>query len=625
MRNLDILAAENGEHVRVLLCGEEQSYVVSCQHFRMPYPVASDLLAELQPVPAETYSVFVLDEDITNRQREGRNRKLDLIAPLLEDACIYDKSHRNEVVRQIAAEHGIARRTVLQYLWRYWVYQSKNALLPAERPAPEQHELTADEKAIRWALNKYYYTPQRQSLQTAYKMMLRAKYCDAKGRLQPEYPSFWRFRYFFRQHRDPISESISREGIKAYQRNHRPFTGAVSDYAGTIGTYMTDATVADIYIVSRLSRRPIGRPVIYTMVDAYSRLITGVYVGIEGGQYALRLLLQNTFADKVSFCRQHNIEIDPQDWPSHHLPTKIMTDRGSEFLGGPLENLCEGYGIEIENLPAYRPDLKGVVEKLFDLIQSAYKPLLKGKGVVESDIQERGAPDYRRQGTLDLEQFTAVVLRCVLYYNSQYIQSGFSRTPGMASAGITPTAAAIWSFCSAQDDCPVSVASDPKLLYALLPRTDGKITQRGLELFNLRFSNCTFKKRFVAAGLNGRELVKVAYSPDCLDTVYLYEDSNYIPFTLAQKMYLGKSLAEIADMQQNEKSESANWKRQELQAQIDLMNDIMQIADSAERGISDKGKISPQIQRGRAIARAQEHMSMIDLLTAEQEENFNEC
>lgn len=456
-------------------------------------------------------------------------------------------------------------------------------------------------------------------------MMLRAKYCDAKGRLQPEYPSFWRFRYFFRQHRDPISESISREGIKAYQRNHRPFTGAVSDYAGTIGTYMTDATVADIYIVSRLSRRPIGRPVIYTMVDAYSRLITGVYVGIEGGQYALRLLLQNTFADKVSFCRQHGLEIDPQDWPSRHLPAKIMTDRGSEFLGGPLENLCEGYGIEIENLPAYRPDLKGVVEKLFDLIQSAYKPLLKGKGVVESDIQERGAPDYRRQGTLDLEQFTAVVLRCVLYYNSQYIQSGFSRTPGMASAGITPTAAAIWSFCMAQDDCPVSVASDPKLLYALLPRADGKITQRGLELFNLRFSNCTFKKRFVSAGLNGREIVKVAYSPDCLDTVYLYEDGDYIQFTLAQKMYFGKSLAEIADMQQNEKSESANWKRQELQAQIDLMNDIMQIADSAERGISDKGKISPQIQRGRTIARTQEHMSMIDLLTAEQEEHFNDC
>ena len=610
MRQNDLLKSDSGDHLRVLLYGDQQSYVVNCQRCKMPFPISTPSLLQMEKLPQDTYRLLALDEDISECQRQQRDRRAELIAPLMVEECICDKSYRNKVLREIVSNASTSRKTVLQYLWLYWVYQSKNALLPAEKSNAEKRPLSSDEKTIRWALNKFYYTPQRQSLQTAYKMMLRAKYCDAKGKLKPDYPSFWQFRYFFRQHRDPISESISREGIKAYQRNHRPFVGAVSDYAGTIGTYMTDATVADIYIVSRLSRRPIGRPVIYTMVDAYSRLITGVYVGLEGGQYALRLLLQNTFADKVSFCRQHGLEIDPQDWPSRHLPTKITTDRGSEFLGGPLENLCESYGIEIENLPSYRPDLKGVVEKLFDLIQCAYKPLLKGKGVVESDTQERGAPDYRRQGTLDLEQFTAIVLRCVLFYNSQYIQTGFIRTPNMASAGIMPTAAAIWSFCLAQDDCPVSVASDPHLLYALLPRADGKITQRGLELFNLRFSNCTFKKRFVAAGLNGRELVKVAYSPDCLDTVYLYEDGDYMPFTLSQKMYLGKSLAEIADMQQSEKSESANWKRQELQAQIDLMNDIMQIADSAERGISDKGKISPQIQRGRTIARAQEHMSI---------------
>ncbi len=89
----------------------------------------------------------------------------------------------------------------------------------------------------------------------------------------------------------------------------------------------------------------------------------------------------------------------------------------------------------------------------------------------------------------------------------------------MASAGIMPTAAAIWSFCDAQDDCPVHEATDKKLLYTLLPRADGKITQRGLKLFNLRFSNCTFKKRFVAAGLGGRETVQVAYAPECMDTV----------------------------------------------------------------------------------------------------------
>ena len=623
MRQNDLLKTSNGDHLRILLYGEEQSYVVNCQRCKMPFSVSTPSLLQMERLPPDMYRLFALDEDISDRQRQQRDHRAALISPLMVEECIYDKSLRNSLLRNIASDSSVTRKTILRYLWLYWVYQSKNALLPAERPTPELHELTADEKAIRWALNKYYYTPQRQSLQTAYKMMLRAKYCDAKGRLQSEYPSFWRFRYFFRQHRDPISESISRAGIKAYQRNYRPFVGAVSDYAGTIGTYMTDATVADIYIVSRLSRKPIGRPVIYTMVDAYSRLITGVYVGLEGGQYALRLLLQNTFTDKVSFCHQHGIDIDPQDWPSHHLPTKIMTDRGSEFVAGTLENLCESYHIEIENLPAYRPDLKGVVEKLFDLVQSAYKPLLKGKGVIESDTQERGAPDYRRQGTLDLEQFTAVVLRCVLFYNSKSVQTGFTRTPAMIETNTPPLAASIWSFCEAQDDCPVKEATDKKLLYTLLPRAEGKITQRGLEIFGLRFSNCTFKKRFVSAGLGGRETVQIAYAPECMDTVWLYENGTYSAFDLAQKAYLGKSLAEIADAQQQEKIERTDWKKQELQAQLDLMSDIQAIADGSERTMPDRSNISRQIQRNRSTARKQESVSLMDLLAEQQEDDFD--
>lgn len=624
MRVNDIFAIENGEHIRILLCSEEQCYAVSCHHFRMPFPLSTHELEAMKSVSTEAYTIFAVDEDISTAQRRERDRRFALIKPLLDNTCICDKPHRNEIVKQVVGEHGVSRRTVLQYLWKYWVYQNKNILFPTGRASAKAHKLTADEKAIRWALNKYYYTPQKQSLQTAYKMMLRAKFCDAQGKLKPDYPTFWQFRYFFRKNRDPISETISRQGLKAYQRNHRPFTGSVCDYAHTIGVYMTDATVADIYIVSRLSRKPIGRPVIYTMVDTYSRLITGVYVGLEGGQYALRLLLQNTFTDKVSFCHQHGIDIDPQDWPSHHLPTKIMTDRGSEFVAGMLENLCENYHIEIENLPAYRPDLKGVVEKLFDLIQSAYKPLLKGKGVIESDTQERGAPDYRRQGTLDLEQFTAVVLRCVLFYNAKSVQTGFTRIPAMIEANTPPLAASIWSFCEAQDDCPVHEATDKRLLYTLLPRMEGRITQRGVEVFGLRYTNCNLKKRFVTAGLRGRESVQIAYMPECMDTIWLYENGTYTALALVQKTYLGKTLAEVADAQQREKVERTDWKKQELQAQLNLMDDIQSIADRSERTMSDRGNISKQIQHNRRTTRKQESVSMMDLLTEQQETDFNE-
>ena len=625
MRVNDIFAIENGEHIRILLCSEEQCYAVSCHHFRMPFILSAHELEGMKSVSAEEYTIFTVDEDISTAQRCERDNRFALIKPLLNNACIYDKPHRNKVVKQIVGEHSVSRRTVLQYLWKYWVYQSKNILLPTGRTSAKARELTTDEKTIRWALNKYYYTPQKQSLQTAYKMMLRAKFCDAQGQLKSNYPTFWQFRYYFRQHRDPISETISRQGLKAYQRNHRPFTGSVCDYAHTIGVYMTDATVADIYIVSRLSRKPIGRPVIYTMVDAYSRLITGVYVGLEGGQYALRLLLQNTFTDKVSFCHQHWIDIDPHDWPSHHLPTKIITDRGSEFTSGPLENLCESYHNEIENLPAYRPDLKGVVEKLFDFVQSAYKPLLKGKGVIEADTQERGAPDYRRQGALDLEQFTAVVLRCVLFYNANSVQTGFTRTPAMIEANTPPLAASIWNFCTEQDDCPVREATDKRLLYTLLPRMEGRITQRGVEVFGLRYTNSSLKKRFVTAGLRGRESVQIAYMPECMDTIWLYEGGTYTALSLVQKTYLGKTLAEVADAQQREKVECNDWKKQELQAQLDLMDDIQSIADRSERTMSDRGNISKQIQQNRSTARKQESVSLMDLLTEQQENSFNGC
>ena len=61
--------------------------------------------------------------------------------------------------------------------------------------------------------------------------------------------------------------------------------------------------------------------------------------------------------------------------------------------------------------------------------------------------------------------------------------------------------------------------------------------------------------------------------------------------TWCKKSYLGKSLAEIADAQQQEKVERTDWKKQELQAQLDLMSDIQAIADRSERTTPDRSNI----------------------------------
>src|SRR5699024_11881833 len=74
-----------------------------------------------------------------------------------------------------------------------------------------------------------------------------------------------------------------RKSTKEYELNHRPILGNSKSETNGPGTrFQIDATIADIYLVSSLDvNKVIGRPVIYAVLDVYSRIITGLYVGLE--------------------------------------------------------------------------------------------------------------------------------------------------------------------------------------------------------------------------------------------------------------------------------------------------------------------------------------------------------
>ena len=167
MKNLDILQASDGSHLRVILYAEPQSYVVDCQHFRMPALIRNADLAAMQTVSADQYAAFVLEDDIPLRQREQRDKRFALLEGLLCSEAITDKAYRSRTAQEQATLAGVTRRTVLLYLWRYWVGQNKNALLTSNSNEHSNNllsTLSVDEKNIRWALNKFYYTPQKQTL-----------------------------------------------------------------------------------------------------------------------------------------------------------------------------------------------------------------------------------------------------------------------------------------------------------------------------------------------------------------------------------------------------------------------------------------------------------------------------
>lgn len=213
---------------------------------------------------------------------------------------------------------------------------------------------------------------------------------------------------------------ISRDGLKKYQRNNRPLTGdRIQSFAPAIGVGMLDSTICDIYLINDASN-VIGRPILTACVDAYSGLCCGYVLSWAGGVYSLRGLMLNIIADKVVWCSQFGISINPENWSCDKLPATLVTDMGSEYKSENFEQIAE-LDVKVINLPSYRPELKGLVEKFFDVVQETYKKHLKGTGVIEPDFQERGTHDYRKYACLTMMDFERIILHCIIYYNSQRI------------------------------------------------------------------------------------------------------------------------------------------------------------------------------------------------------------
>ena len=548
---------------------------IDCLKRTMPQWMPAEDLQEWEPcdeIDLPSLDAPICDmENMTPEQRKVMHERYTLIASVLP--FIHKEAQRSAMIAQMAEFNGVSRQTIRKYLCLYLTYQRMEVLAP---PAQQkERELTTDEKNFRWALNKFYYTQRKHSLPTAYNLMLQHKYTDAAGQLVPGYPPFHRFKYFYQRHRKEQTALISREGKTNYQRNSRPLLGTIQDFAPSIGTAMLDSTICDVYLVNE-SNQLVGRPVLTLAVDAYSSLICGYHLSWEGGIYSLQQLMQNVVADKVEWCRKFGISITPEEWPcSGLLPGVITTDKGKEYVGSTFTQLTE-LGVRMVNLPPYRPELKGIVEHAFELIQNLYKPHLHG--VIRPDFQERGAPDYRReQGMISIETLEIILLRCILYYNNNRLLGEQVLSKEMVIAGVQPTANSLWRWGCAQAGANLIPIDAGSLKRTLLPRTEGKFTRRGLVVHKQRYRHCEGK--FTERYLNGGKAI-VAYDPDDISCVYLVESGLYTRFELILKVYDNLSLEEVMELQAQQQAAKKSAQPQKDQALIDLVASIETIANT---------------------------------------------
>lgn len=572
------LIKKDGIIYRVLAVEEDSVLLIDCFKKTMPRWHGMDELNGYTNCTEEellevTGVVLDKEQEMKTKQRCRAYERFTVIAGILP--FLGDDRMRSVIIRKTAEQNGISVQTVRSYLCPYLVYQSISALVPKERESLKK-ELTKDEKNCRWALNKFYFTRHKNSLKTAYTYMLKEKYCDGEGGLFSEYPSFNQFRYFYSKYKTIQNALISRNGIKDYQRNHRPLLGeGVQEFAPNVGTGMVDATICDIYLVDKAGNL-IGRPVLTILTDSYSNgFVMGYSLTWEGGTYSLRDLMLNVIADKVEWCRRFGIFIKKEQWDSDKMPSVIVSDMGSEYKSETFSQITE-LGVTLINLPALRPELKSIVERSFQLLQDSAKPFLMDHGYVDKDAGKRLAPDYRKRAKLTIEDYEKVIIYSILYHNSQRILEDYPYTEAMLEAQVQPYANCIFEWGKKQDGCNLISVTSKELILTLLPRTKAKFTRRGLVVMGLRY-DCR-ERNFTENYLSGGDAV-AAYNPESADVIYLIENEEFIKFQLIESRFFGKKFEEIKDMADAQKSIIDAAVHENLQGRVDLASHIERIVE----------------------------------------------
>ena len=245
---------------------------------------------------------------------------------------------------------------------------------------------------------------------------------------------------------------IRKVGLRQYLLHERPLIGRLRTSRGPGERFHIDATVVDIYLVGQVLRtKVIGRPVLYLVIDDYTAMIVGFYLTFEPPSWdGAMMALANAVSPKVPFCKSMGIVIAEEQWPAHRLCEILYADQGevsSVHKGHPL---IMHHRIEMQNAPAYRPDLRSVMERRFAIIPAIWNSLVPG--VVEKASFERGVEHPAYHAALHIQEMRRVICYASLNYNGRIIR-GYPTPSEMVDRGLAPTPLNLWRYGTEINGC----------------------------------------------------------------------------------------------------------------------------------------------------------------------------
>ncbi|CAD7560011.1 Mu transposase C-terminal domain-containing protein [Aeromonas hydrophila] len=608
------------KHFRLLWCDAETAFWIDLED-RAAWPVLiatselENMLLDGAVEPAEDPFLDSTLREIEEGSPEWEKRESawEMLRGEVGDVGLFFRKGRGPAVIRITQTHGVTHQTVYRLLKRYWQRgMCKNALLPdyvksgakgkARKPSGQKlgrprivrngtgSNVTEDiARIFRQVIEGRLLKESHPVVTDAYASAVNLIRARFPAMTVEDLPTPEQFRYFFKREYTAVSVAEKQFTSVNFAKDVRPLKGtSTADTLGPGHRYQIDATIADIYLVSEQDRNLIvGRPVIYFVVDVFSRMVTGMYVGFEGPSWVSAMMaLANAVTDKTAYCRAFGIDIEPEHWPVGGLPDVILADKG-ELNGTKVEPFAEAFGVRIENAPARRGDAKGIVERKFRTVQGDFKPYVPGV-VGEITSRKRGGKDYRLDATLTLPEFTKQILDSVLYYNNYRPLSKYDRSEGMPG-DLPAIPLALWRWGLTNLTGRLRQAPDELVRINLLPHDFATLSDRGIRLFGCYYTCAeAMKLGWFHRGLGQRpSKVQVAYDPRSADHIYVRPNQSLKDYWVCDladfsRRFRGTTFWDVWNQTRSERKADANAAMAAIEERGKLLERMEEVTEQAE-------------------------------------------
>jgi len=640
--NMVLKSAESNQLYRVLWISSErmEAYIFNMSTLEMPVLVLyADLHKQISDgiftvEESDPYLTIAAEYELNDKEKKVRDDIWEMMKDAVSDEPrIFTRNGRGELLSAVMSASGKNLMTLHRYLKIYWQRgKIRNSFIPqfrnrgaagkergsgeSKRGRPRKYDdgtgINIDDttkEIFEKAIKKYYHNRKGDTLKSTYDRMIKEHYTrfatqpDGKIKAEliseSEIPTIGQFRYWYGKKHNIQDKITARKGEAKFNLDHRAIIGK-SDYGimGPGAKYQVDATIGDIYILSRFNRADIiGRPVLYFVIDMFSRMVTGMYVGLEGPSWAgMMMAIANAASDKVKYCAEYGIEITEDEWPCRGVPGAILGDRG-ELESKSADTLVNALNVRIDNAPPFRADMKGIVEQHFNTVN--WTTLVSLPGHVKKDAKERGGHDYRLDAILDIHQLTKIIIQSVLYHNNHHLLESYERTEDMIANDVAPIPIKLWNWGIAH--CSGALRSFPEetVKLALMPADTASVTAKGIRFKGLYYlcERAAAEHWFETARAKGIWKIDISYDPRNMSTIYLRGSDGTVDVCWLsewQDKYLGKCLYEIDFLHNAEKImkrknvSKGMTSKAELTAAIDIV--ISEAEEMARQTVVPKSK-----------------------------------